>query len=212
MFVWGNYFTIAPTVCVDYQQNRVDSKDTLIKRSVCVRTALLKRVFFRSKESSSLFKSYIGGYSSCVCKTFRSVCSLFSALNYLSSSTYIHTYINHNNRYECTNLESLLRYNLYKHNNYINKCTLYILNEDMNGWRRDRYKTWNWHINWSYRVHRRKKRSTNILYTLMDTGPCQTLRLLSCECLFTWPCSILKNCWSADWLNMKKKSYKCLRV
>ena len=140
MFVWGNYFTIAPTVCVDYQQNRVDCKDTLIKRSVCVRTALLKRVFFRSKESSSLFKSYIGGYSSCVCKTFPSVCSLFSALNYLSSSTYIHTYINHNNRYECTNLESLLRYNVYKHNNYINKCTLYILNEDMNGWRRDRYK------------------------------------------------------------------------
>jgi hypothetical protein len=143
VFVWGNYFTITPTACVDYQQNRVDSKDTMIKTSVCVRTALLKRVFFRSKESSLPFKSYIGGYYSCVYKTFRSVCSLFSVLNYLSSSTYIRTYINHNNRYECTNLESLLRYNVNKNNNYINKYTLYILNEDMNGWRGDRYKNLN---------------------------------------------------------------------
>ena len=187
MFVWGNYFTIAPTVCVDYQQNRVDCKDTLIKRSVCVRTALLKRVFFRSKESSSLFKSYIGGYSSCVCKTFPSVCSLFSALNYLSSSTYIHTYINHNNRYECTNLESLLRYNVYKHNNYINKCTLYILNEDMNGWRRDRYQNLKLAYKLTLSSTSKINKSTNILYTIMDTLPCQTLRLLSCECLCTWP-------------------------
>ena len=116
-----------------YEQNCEDSKDTQIKTSVCVRAALLKRVFFRSKESSLPFKSYIGGYYSCVCKTFRSVCSLFSVLNYLNSSTYIRTYVNHKNRYKCTNLESLLRYNVYKHNNYINKYTLYILNEDMNG-------------------------------------------------------------------------------
>jgi len=67
---------------VVYEQNSVDSKDMLIKTSVCVRTALLKRVFFRSKESSLPFKSYIGGYYSCVCNTFRSVCSLFSVLNY----------------------------------------------------------------------------------------------------------------------------------
>jgi hypothetical protein len=37
------------TVCVVYEQNRVDGKDTLNKTSVCVRTALLKRVFLRSK-------------------------------------------------------------------------------------------------------------------------------------------------------------------
>jgi len=57
----SNSFTDTLAVCVVYDQNRDDSKDTLIKTSVSVRTTLLKMVFFRSKESSLPFKSYIGG-------------------------------------------------------------------------------------------------------------------------------------------------------
>jgi hypothetical protein len=47
----------------------------------------------------------------------------------------------------------------------------------MNGWRRDRYKN----LKLAYKLtlsstSKIKKRSTNIFYTIMDTGPCQTLK------------------------------------
>ena len=96
-----------------YEQNRVNSKDTLIKTSVCVRIALLKRVIFKSKEGAYISNLILVGIIRVFVKHF-AVCSLFSALNYLNSSTYIRTYINHKNRHECTNLESLLRYNVDK--------------------------------------------------------------------------------------------------
>ena len=71
----------------------------------------------------------------------------------------------------------------------------------MNCWRRDRYK--NLKLAYKLKLSSTSKinKSTNILYTIMDPLPCQTLRLLPRKCLFTWFCSIL-----ADWLNMINKN------
>ena len=138
------------------------------------------------------------------------MCSLFSVLHYLNSSTYIRTYLNHKKRHECTNLESLLRYNVYKHNNYINKYTLYILNEDMNGWRRDRYK--NLKLAYKLTLSSTSKIKKKIYkYIVHHNGH---FALSNVKTVVMWvPFHMtMKNCWSADWLNMKTKvtnAYVC---
>jgi hypothetical protein len=38
-----------PTVCMVYEQNRVDSKDTLIKTNFFARTTLLKRSYLNQR-------------------------------------------------------------------------------------------------------------------------------------------------------------------
>ena len=59
-----------------YEQNRVDSKDTLIKTNFFARATLLKRSYLNQRNRAYLSNLILVGIIR-VCKIFRSVCSVF---------------------------------------------------------------------------------------------------------------------------------------